>query len=70
MITAASVPLIQAPRKPAPAYTSKLVRVSWKKERALYPKIAGPTLEHATYNCPWEKQSVFRSIPHDSNDCP
>ena len=29
-----------------------------------------PTLEHATYNCPWEKQSVFRSIPHYSNDCP
>ena len=28
-----------------------------------------PTLEHATYNCPWEKQSVFRSIPHYSNDC-
>ena len=31
------------------------------------------TLEHATYNCPWEKQSVFRSIPHYSNDvslCP
>ena len=29
-----------------------------------------PTLEHATYNCPWKKQSVFRSIPHYSNDCP
>ena len=29
-----------------------------------------PTLEHATYNCPWEKQSIFRSIPHYSNDCP
>ena len=32
-----------------------------------------PTLEHATYNCPWEKQFVFRSIPHYSNDvtlCP
>ena len=31
------------------------------------------TLEHETYNCPWEKQSVFRSIPHYSNDvslCP
>ena len=27
-------------------------------------------LENATYNCPWEKQSVFRSIPHYSNDCP
>ena len=29
-----------------------------------------PTLEHATYNCPCEKQSVFRSIPHYYNDCP
>ena len=29
-----------------------------------------PTLEHAIYNCPWEKQSVFRFIPHYSNDCP
>ena len=29
-----------------------------------------PTLEHATYNCQWEKQSVFISIPHYSNDRP
>jgi hypothetical protein len=27
-----------------------------------------PTLEHATYNCPCEKQSVRRSKPHTSND--
>lgn len=29
-----------------------------------------PTLEHATYNCPWRKYGKLRFISHASNDWP
>ena len=32
--------------------------------------LGSPTLEHPTYNCPWEKQGDSRFKPTTFNDCP